>query len=485
MADINYSNRDFLSIRQDLFRRAETVIPEWTSRDSSDFAVALVDLWSYMGDVLHYYIDRAAREAFITTATQREAMLSIANLFDYHPTFQTAATAEVTVVGSNIPTGEVVEIPAGTVFVAPAFGDSPVVYFTSTDSASAAAASSAVVLVVEGEQINDETLGTSNGLANQRFTLFYPNVIGDSVEVFVNEGTVVNGSPSAVQYQYIEKLFNATANDRFFSLIINANNEMEIVFGNGVNGKIPNSGQSITVNYRIGAGADGNVAANRINQIVDSPSPYISQIYSTAATGGADAESIESLRVNIPAAFSTQDRAVSLNDYKSLALSVAGVAKATASYNSSTSTVTIYAAPFTTDYLNYGSGSLSVSSALRDSIVTYYEPRQMIGASVTAASAIALTSVNITAEIHVLDGYVASTVSDNVEKALDNLFKFDAVFFNQTLSKGLIYRTIMAVAGVDYVTISIPSTETVSSGTYGLLKKGTYTLSTVGGITGS
>ena len=482
MATIDYSNRDYDSIKADLLARASEIVPEWTTRESSDFGVLLVDLWAYMGDVLHYYVDKAAGEAFITTATQRESLLSLASLFDYSPQLQTASEATVTVSGVNVPAGQTVTIPAGTVFVAPATSETPIVYFSSTASASASASVNPVVSVVEGEPINNETVGSSNGSANQRFVLFYSGVIGDSVRVFVEEGIVLNGSPSLVEYQYVNKLIDSAFNDKVFTIATTANNETEIVFGNGINGKIPNAGQDIIVNYRKGVGIRGNVPVNAITQIQNSPSQYVFVSGSTAAIGGANAESLESLRANIPNSFATQDRAVSLSDYKALVLNVAGVAKGTASYSSGT--VTVYAAPFTTNYLTYGSGSLSVNSELRDAIVAYYEPRQMVGASVTAASTINLTAVNITATVNVLPGYIASNVSENVVTALNTLFEFDNVFFNQTLSKGEIYRKIMDVPGVDYVSVSLPNTETVSSGQYGLLKKGTYTITTVGGVTG-
>ena len=479
MATIDYSNRDYDSIRADLLSRATEIVPEWTARNSSDFGVLFVDLWSYFADVLHYYIDRAAGEAFITTATQRESLLALASLFDYNPQLQTSATSTVTVVGTNIPAGETVTINSGTTFVAPATSERPIIYFTSTQSASASASSNAVITVVEGLQVSNETVGTSNGSANQRFSLFYEGVVGDSVEVFVQEGTVVDGVPSNVEYQFVNKLLDSTSNDRVFTLVSTASNGTDIVFGNGINGKVPNTGQTIIVNYRKGVGANGNISANSITQIQDSPSVYISEILSNVSTGGANIESINSLRNNIPSSFATQDRAVSLSDYKALVLQVAGVAKGTAAY--SNGTVTIYAAPFTESYLTIA-GNLSVNSELQTNIVEYYEPRQMIGASVTAASVINLTAVNVTATVNVLAGYVANKVSESVETALNTLFEFDNVFFNQTLSKGQIYRTILDVPGVDYVTLSLPSTETVTSGAYGLLKKGTYTITTVGGV---
>lgn len=484
MTSINYSNRDYDSIKNDLLSRASVLLPEWTARDNSDFGVLMVDLWSYMGDVLHYYVDRAAREAFITTATQRESLLALASLFDYSPQLQTAATASVVIDGSNIPAGETVVLPEGTVFVAPATAETPVVYFASTASASASASTNPPINVVEGQIVENETVGQSNGLANQRFFLYYPNVIGNSVLIDVLEGPVVNGQPSTVSYSYVSNLTNSAATARVFTININADNETEIVFGNGVNGKIPNPGQTIKASYRYGVGARGNIPANKITQFQNLPNPYLSVLSSTSATGGLNSESLESLRVNIPNAFATQNRAVSLSDYKAMVLSVGGVSKGTASYNSGTSTVTIYAAPFVSDYLTYTGNSIAVSSELQNAVVAYYEPRKMVGASVVAASSINLTAVNITATVNVLDGFVASNVLSDVIEALDNLFDFDNVFFNQTLSKGAIYRTIMNVVGVDYATLSLPSTETVTSGPYGLLRKGTFTINTVGGVTG-
>ena len=483
MAEINYASRDFDTIKNDILTRASVIIPEWTNRDDSDFAVALVDMWAYFADVLHYYIDRAAAEAFISTATQREALLAIANLFDYLPHFQTASTATVTVVGDNVPAGETIVIPSGTVFVAPAANGLPIVYFTSTHSASVQLDNDASIGVEEGEPITDETIGVSSGLSSQRFSLFYSNVIASSVDVYVYEGPVANGSPTAVRYQRVDKLYDATSTDKVFTLLLNATNEVEILFGNAFNGKIPNAGQTIVVNYRRGAGLNGNVSVNRITQIIDSPSPYITNIYSTVATGGSDVESISSLKNNVPSSFSTQNRAVSLNDYKNLLLNVPGIAKGTAAYASGT--VTLHVVPFTSDYLTYSSGTIPVSTELRTNITDYYAPRQMIGTTVTVASSVTLTAVNITATIFVLPGYIAKRVQTAVETALDAFFEFDNVYFDQTLSKGEIYRAMMAIDGVDYVTISTPSTETVVSQALRIFKKGTYTLTTSGGITGT
>jgi hypothetical protein len=60
MASFDYSSRDYSTIKSDLLARASRIAPEWTDRDPSDFGMVLVDLWSQMGDVLHYYVDPPA-----------------------------------------------------------------------------------------------------------------------------------------------------------------------------------------------------------------------------------------------------------------------------------------------------------------------------------------------------------------------------------------------------------------------------------------
>ena len=83
---IDYTSRDYASILSDMTTLIPNFSPNWTNRDPADFGMTLLELFSYMGDILNYYIDRAANEAFIATATQRSSVLQIANLLGYTPT---------------------------------------------------------------------------------------------------------------------------------------------------------------------------------------------------------------------------------------------------------------------------------------------------------------------------------------------------------------------------------------------------------------
>ena len=94
----DYTSRDFSSIKSELVRRARATIPEWSSSTSPDFAMMLIDLWAYMGDIQNYYIDRAHTESYLDTATQSASVRALARMMGYQPNARTAATATVTVI---------------------------------------------------------------------------------------------------------------------------------------------------------------------------------------------------------------------------------------------------------------------------------------------------------------------------------------------------------------------------------------------------
>lgn len=499
MPSFDYTSRDYLSIRQDLLDRASALVPEWSNRNSSDFGMVFVDLWSYMGDILHYYVDRAAAETYIGTAINKSSVLALANLFDYRPAYQTGSTGTVTISATDPMHTDTIIIPANTGFVAPATDNLPIVYFTSTASASMApSATSVVVQVGEGTYVGSEspvqtvTRNTySNGTSNQRFNLRYTGVIASTVSVYVAEGSTYNGSPSLVQYFYTSELSSATSENKVFGIEIASDGVAQLIFGNGINGKIPENKAEITVSYRRGQGSIGNIAEGRIVAFDAGSTVANTYILSSSSTsGGTDSESLESMKVNIPLMFRTQDRAVSLQDFKDLSLRVPQVVKSTCT--ASGSNVTVYGVPYQADYLTTTATTLTIPSYVRDEVITYFAPRTMVGASVIAASSVTLTPINITMSLNIQSSYVAYWVAAAVQEAIDSIFDFDNVSFGQVLSLGAVYRAIQSIEGVDYASITVfstgtsgttPNTITVENGA--LFRKGTVSITTTGGITGT
>ena len=63
------------------------------AREEDDFAIALIDAFAVMADVLGFYQERIANEAFLRTATERRSVLELAALLGYQPAPGVAADA--------------------------------------------------------------------------------------------------------------------------------------------------------------------------------------------------------------------------------------------------------------------------------------------------------------------------------------------------------------------------------------------------------
>jgi hypothetical protein len=55
----------------------------WTSRQPTDFGIVLTDIWAYLADILTFYQERIANEAFLRTAVHRNSIISLASMLDY------------------------------------------------------------------------------------------------------------------------------------------------------------------------------------------------------------------------------------------------------------------------------------------------------------------------------------------------------------------------------------------------------------------
>ena len=85
---LSYRRGSFSSIRAALLQalgvaRADTAaIRELTAR-ADDHAITLTELWAAVGDVLGFYNERYANEAFLGTATQGRSVERLARLVGY------------------------------------------------------------------------------------------------------------------------------------------------------------------------------------------------------------------------------------------------------------------------------------------------------------------------------------------------------------------------------------------------------------------
>lgn len=485
----DYSSRDYATIKADLLTRAERVFPEWTDRDPSDFGMLLVDLWAYMGDVMHYYIDRAAGESFLSTATQRESVLALANLMDYVPRGRSSAQATITL--SNDTTSNVT-LPTFTKFLI-VNGEAYTAYTTSDYVLNAS--TSTTIIVTEGTLYEDEVATSSaSGRAGQTYTLSNPGVDVNSLIVSVYE----DGTNPTV-YRKVSRIVDAFTGDRAFVAEVTADDYLTISFGNAVNGFIPPTGSKVYVTYSVSSGASGNLPANAVTSFEGVTPSGVNIVSSSAFTGGTDEEGLTSLKASIPSVISAQNRAVTKSDFIALATQVSGVSKAAVSYSPSltgssagNASVTVFPHGAVSDYLTSAGTSYSVPATVQTAVTAYIQPLALLGVTVLCSPTVTWEKIKLTLTVVVNDRFVSNWVNADVSAAIDSLFSFENVFFGQRITLGQIYRAVLNVTGVEYCSISVFDLEAASGlqtsiavDSLRLPKKGTVSITMSGGITTS
>lgn len=86
-----------------------------TTRDSDDTAIALLDAWSVLADVLTFYQERIANEGYLRTATERRSVLELARMIGYELDPGVAASTYFAFTVEDAPgSPEIAIIPKGT-----------------------------------------------------------------------------------------------------------------------------------------------------------------------------------------------------------------------------------------------------------------------------------------------------------------------------------------------------------------------------------
>lgn len=455
---VDYTSRDYASIREELIALIPFFAPQWTNRDPSDFGMTLIELFSYLGDQLNYYIDRSINESFITTASQRESVLRLARLLGYVPTESKAATVLLTFSNSS---ANPIAVPALTkVATSVSTGGQVVQVIFETDSAITVPAKTnnvngtQTVTATQGEtqgygiDVDNGEIGVSDGSPNQTFEIPDSPVIEGSIEVYV----------ANVRYTQVPYLIDYQGYDPVFSTSTDSDGITSIVFGDNISGRIPNNGATVYAKYRIGGGAVGNVAAGSIKFILSNQAAGLSVLnqdagpVSGAASGGADPEPTDVIRVNAPKSIRALSRAVSLSDYSNLAIQVSGVAKAV-SVADVYSSVTMYIAPYGDSGLQSdGVTSSVVFNNLTDKIFDYLTDKIPPGTSVTLQPP-KYVDVRLKVSCVIQGQYRTAQVTSVINSAIKELFAFDNVAFNDYITPADVYAVLGEVEGVARSTI--------------------------------
>jgi len=476
---LDYTARDFEAIREMIVGVARGVYPEWqTVGEANDFGTVLLEMYAYVADVTNFYIDRVAAEAFIQTATLRESVNNIAEMMGYRPIGQRAALCEVKFTIDPAHPADIT-IPAKTRLLTDIPNQQqPFVFETDHPITLYMGGEAQYTTATEGLTTDWTTIHVSVGNPALSVRIPEANVIQDSVAVRTREGTFVHNNsltdtPNYIFWTEIDAVSTARPNQSAYATRVDDAGYTYLIFGDGSAGRIPPVGAEIDVTYRSGRGAAANSVAIGDISIIDSMvvnPAFCSVTNPTIPVGGANPESLESMRKSIPKARRIRDRAVSLKDYADLAIQVPGVEKAV-SFGQIYSAVSIKIAPVgDRDTLE----SKPLMDALAGRVSDYMSDKVMIG-SVVYVDPAEISDFYLSMEVHVKPGYGQQVTLQEVRGVLYELASYVEMDIDEELFIGEVYRAAMKIDGVDWVNIlhfslSEPVTEGATSGVVENLK---------------
>lgn len=336
--------------------------------DGSNINV-LLDVMSYNTYLNSFYLNMVASEMFLDSAQKLDSVVSHAKELNYIPQSAKSSDATVSFTVQATISNNSLTLPRGLKFSGTNSNNS-FIFTTESDTSYISTTGTYTISnlqIYEGLFIQDTFVLNAN-IDGQQFILSNKNIDTDSLSLVVTENGV------NTTFTQVQTLFNLDTSSNVYFLQAAQNNQYEILFGDGLFGRIPVNGALVTAQYRVTNGplADGVTSFHLADDIglLNQTSAIVSDITVVAnSSGGSNSETIDSIKFNAPRYFATQQRAVSTDDFKSLIL---------AKFSGQISDVSVYGGDTLTPK-QYGrvvvslkpSGGTIASDAVKNSISTY------------------------------------------------------------------------------------------------------------------
>ena len=328
---VNFTNLDFEDVKTTLkeYLKSNSNFSDYDFEGSN--LSTILDVLAYNTYITSYNANMVANEVFIDTATLRENVIALARNIGYTPRSRKAATSAISffVDTTNItPKPASLTLRKGTVATSSgSFGGLGGAFCILDDITVPVVndiASFDSITVYEGTVI-EKNFTYSARNPQQKFILPNIGVDTDLIRVAVKNNS---SSTASTKYSLQDNLFYIGSESKVYFLQEVADERYEIFFGDGVFGKKLDDQNYITVTYLTSNGDSGNgfsqFAFNgRITYVRDGSEHVVSEGISFitpeySSRGGSAIEQVESVRKYAPKIYSTQNRAVTADDYETL-----------------------------------------------------------------------------------------------------------------------------------------------------------------------
>ena len=319
--NLKITELDFPDIKKNLknYLKQQTEFSDYDFEGSG--LSVLLDVLAYNTHYNAMAAHLALNEAFLDSAQIRGNAVSRARMLGYVPRSQLSPRASIKVVvtrPASDTTTTSLQMARGTSFTTSVEGET--FQFVTLETQTAGISGNTFTFdnvgIAEGTYSSIK-YRVDNDLENQKHQLAHKNADTSSLRVRVQ------ANEESTKYEIYSKfttLLNVTASSQIYHLQENSNGFYEIYFGDGVTGTKPENNNIVTLDYVYSSGDVSNGASvfSAEDSIGGIGGSNIAVTTLSNATGGVDQETLESIRYNAPLTFTTQNRAVTSDDYRAI-----------------------------------------------------------------------------------------------------------------------------------------------------------------------
>lgn len=319
------ANLDFADIKASLvdYLRANSDFTDYDFEGST--LSTMLDVLAYNTYYTAFNTNMVINEMFLDSASLRDNVVSLAKQIGYRPRSTTAPLAKLDFSINYSGQGT---IPAtcvlkrGTGFTT-AFDDA-IYQFVVVDDHEAPlngnTANFGTVDVYQGTLIK-QSFTINTALKKQKFVLNNPGLDASTIKIRVYEN---ESSTSYETYDVADNILDLDSTSKVFFVEESLDEQYELFFGDGVYGKKLQHNNFVEVTYVVTDGEDANGAktfsfSGILTSKTGTPFSFTPTVTTvSAAQGGAEIESVSSIKYSAPKTFAAQDRAVTSDDYASI-----------------------------------------------------------------------------------------------------------------------------------------------------------------------
>ena len=279
----------------------------------------LLDVLAYNTHYIGYNANMLANEMYLDSADQRASVVSLAKQVGYTPRSAVSSQAKIDVLVNNA-TGASITMSRGTKFTTTVDGTN---YSFVNNAAVSITPSDGVykfsnLVVYEGTYLNYKyTANTSD--TDQRFIIPNDNVDTTTLTVKVQESS---SDSTTNTYTLATGITGIESTSKVYFLQEVENGRFEVYFGDGVLGQAIADGNIVILDYIVCNRDEPNGATTFTLSGTVGGFSNVTITTINNANGGDDPETIKSIKYNAPRDYTSQDRAVTADDYKVLVKSL-------------------------------------------------------------------------------------------------------------------------------------------------------------------